>query len=37
MSLIDLVTLTGALALAAVFVGSFAVLGRAFWRSRRTY
>jgi hypothetical protein len=36
MSFINLVTLTGSLALSAVVVGSFAALGRALWRSRRT-
>jgi hypothetical protein len=36
MSLLNLITLAGSLAVAAVVVATFAVLGRALWRSRRT-
>jgi hypothetical protein len=36
MSLINLVTLAGSLAIAASVVAAFAALSRAFWRSRRT-
>ena len=35
MSLLNLVTLVGALAVASFVVATFAILGRAFWRSRR--
>jgi hypothetical protein len=35
MSLLNLVTLAGSLALASLAVAMFALLGRAFWRSRR--
>jgi hypothetical protein len=36
MSFLNVVTLAGSLASAALVVASFAVLGRAFWLSRRT-
>jgi hypothetical protein len=36
MSLLDLMSLAGSLAVASVAVATFAIVGRAFWRSRRT-
>lgn len=36
MSLLELMSLAGSLAIASMAIAAFAILGRAFWGSRRT-